>query len=95
MLFIALCAGLYMPKAQKIERRANAGFQTKTTQCSKIYSAILYDSPFKKTSGILYPFQRVIISVPEDQAIRKKLYFVSTGRIITDYIIIIKSDSPI
>lgn len=61
MLFIAFCVPVYIyaQSAKKIERRANAGFQNKDYyNAAKLYSAILYDSPFiKKTSGILYPFQ--------------------------------------
>lgn len=61
MLFIAFCVPVYIyaQSAGKIERRANASFQNKDYyNAAKLYSVILYDSPFlKKTSGIMYPFQ--------------------------------------
>ena len=52
---------IHAQSARKLERRANASFQQKEYyNAAKLYAAILYDSPLlKKTTSVLYPFQRV------------------------------------
>lgn len=63
ILGTVFCLPVYIhaQSARKLERRANTSFQQKDYyNAAKLYAAILYDSPLiKKTTSLLYPFQRV------------------------------------